>query len=513
MHNNYHFLKVLSKQLREELIGYKIGEVFSQSKNELIISFYQREKQAFLKAHLSPEFCCLSFPETFKRARRNSVDLFQEVIDRNVDEIVQIENDRSFFIEIEGDYRMLFKMHGNRSNIILLHKQKATELFKSNLKQDKNIQIDSLKKTVVLNAKELEKHEGDYKKLVPTLGKAFQPYFKTKNYSQVALSDQFQILKELLDYLQDPHFYLHFDSAGLPQLSLVRLDENDVRYDSPKKILNEFFSSYISNTTLQKGKSKLRNSINLQIKKIDAYIKNTTDKLHRLQHTASYQHVGDLIMANLHEIKPFISECLLIDFYTQEKIKVALKKNLSPQANAENYYRKAKKQKIELETLSTNIEAKKRQKKDLMDELAALELSKDLKRFQKESKVLTKAISAPYRMVAIMGHEVLIGKNAAKNELLTFKIAKKDDLFLHAKDAAGSHVIVRKKGNQNFPKLVIEQAASIAAFYSKNKNESLCSVLYTPKKYVRKAKGAPPGSVIVEKEKVILAKPKSLSEF
>ena len=136
-----------------------------------------------------------------------------------------------------------------------------------------------------------------------------------------------------------------------------------------------------------------------------------------------------------------------------------------------------------------------------------------INRFRKEFSATKKPDIQPYRRIEIMGHEVLIGKNAIKNELLTFKTARKDDLFLHAKDVAGSHVIIRKKSSQNFPAPVIEQAASIAAFYSKNKNESLCSVLYTPRKFVRKAKGAPAGTVIVEKEKVILVKPMDIKEF
>ena len=117
---------------------------------------------------------------------------------------------------------------------------------------------------------------------------------------------------------------------------------------------------------------------------------------------------------------------------------------------------------------------------------------------------------SPFHQVTYLDYEILVGKNANKNEMLTFKTAKKEDLFLHAKDTPGSHVIVRKRGNQNFPKTVIEKAAMFAAFYSRNKSEALCRVLYTQKKYVRKAKGAPVGAVIVEREKVILVKPEKI---
>jgi len=78
------------------------------------------------------------------------------------------------------------------------------------------------------------------------------------------------------------------------------------------------------------------------------------------------------------------------------------------------------------------------------------------------------------------------------------------------KDAAGSHVVIKKKTHQNIPIKVIEKAASYAAFYSKNKSNALSRVLYTPKKYVRKAKGAPLGAVFVDKERVILVLPQKI---
>ena len=122
-------------------------------------------------------------------------------------------------------------------------------------------------------------------------------------------------------------------------------------------------------------------------------------------------------------------------------------------------------------------------------------------------------VDPPYHYVQFMDHEILVGKNASKNEKLTFQIAKKEDLFLHAKDTSGSHVIIRKKSNQNFPKPVIELAASLAAYYSKSRSESFVRVLYTARKYVRKLKGGPAGSVKVDKEDMLLVPPKSLDEL
>jgi predicted ribosome quality control (RQC) complex YloA/Tae2 family protein len=85
-------------------------------------------------------------------------------------------------------------------------------------------------------------------------------------------------------------------------------------------------------------------------------------------------------------------------------------------------------------------------------------------------------------------------------------LAHKDDIWLHAKSVAGSHVILRAQ--QKIPdKSVIEIAASFAAHQSKAKGSEWVPVIYTPKKYVRKAKNSPPGTVIVQKEQVVMVQP------
>ncbi len=78
---------------------------------------------------------------------------------------------------------------------------------------------------------------------------------------------------------------------------------------------------------------------------------------------------------------------------------------------------------------------------------------------------------------------------------------------MHAKDVSGSHLVIRKKGTDKIPNNVLEKAASIAAWYSKGKNDTLFPVLYTERKYVRKGKGLAPGKVLVDKYDVLIVKP------
>ena len=114
----------------------------------------------------------------------------------------------------------------------------------------------------------------------------------------------------------------------------------------------------------------------------------------------------------------------------------------------------------------------------------------------------------PYHEFEKSGFKIWVGKNAESNDTLTLKLSFKEDLWLHAKDVAGSHVLIKYQSGKKFPKDVIERAAQLAAYNSKRKTETLAPVVYTPKKYVRKRKGDPPGMVVVERETVIMVEPK-----
>ncbi|MDH3215661.1 MAG: NFACT RNA binding domain-containing protein [Candidatus Krumholzibacteria bacterium] len=107
------------------------------------------------------------------------------------------------------------------------------------------------------------------------------------------------------------------------------------------------------------------------------------------------------------------------------------------------------------------------------------------------------------------GWFVLVGRNDKENDEITFRLSGPEDIWLHAQNVAGSHVVLRPSGSAgNPPRSVLEAAAEIAAFYSKAHHSNLVPVIYTRRKYVRKFRGAKPGQVRCEREKTIFAEPK-----
>jgi hypothetical protein len=110
----------------------------------------------------------------------------------------------------------------------------------------------------------------------------------------------------------------------------------------------------------------------------------------------------------------------------------------------------------------------------------------------------------PFRaFVARSGRRLLVGKGAADNDALTLKIAKPHDLWLHAKDRTGAHVIVQLDKGQSCPGDDLVDAAHLAAHFSDARDEKAVDVQYTPRRYLRKPKGSAPGAVVVDREKVL----------
>ncbi len=117
----------------------------------------------------------------------------------------------------------------------------------------------------------------------------------------------------------------------------------------------------------------------------------------------------------------------------------------------------------------------------------------------------------PYKtFISSDGFEILVGNTAADNDYLTFKIARQSDFWLHVAPTPGSHVIVRNPDNlSKLPKTTLEEAAALAAWYSKSRNGGRVAVNYTLRKNVSKRRGAPTGQVTIKNHKTVKAVPRA----
>ena len=523
MHQNYYFLKQLAPRLDQELSGKVLVETFSQEKDELILVFAESETDGllqnpfFIKATLRSNFACLSFPDKFDRARRNSVNLFTSFYWNKINNVRVFLNERAIGIEFDGGSTLLFKLYGNRSNLIAFNeKQEVVELFNNKLAADQTISLTTLDRPIDQSFEAYLAKNLKHEVLFPTFGKQINKYLNRLLESETSTEKRWEIIQNVLKQLDKPEFFISKIDL-VPVLSLLPIGEISATYIDPVEALNAFYFAFIRLSGIEKEKAEIIRILNKRIQQTDHYLENTFKKLVELEEGVRNDELANIIMANLHQIPARSENVELYDFYRDQPVKIRLKKDLSPQKNAETYYRKSKNEKIELERLNDSLQAREAEKikmKQHLEAIGKIELLRELRSYIKTHALngavqsVAAAVIELFKKVDFLGYTILIGRNAKNNDLLTKQYAFKEDLWLHARDVSGSHVIIKNQPGKKFPAPVIERAAELAAFFSKRKTDSLCPVIVTPKKYVRKLKGMPEGAVIVDKEDVIMVVPK-----
>lgn len=519
MHLNYYSLKRLVPALEAKLTGSTFIEAFSQEKDELILCFLTASESSFyIRATLTSAFTSLSFPEDFRRSRRNSVNQFTALEGKKISELKMFLNERAFALEF-AESTLLFKMHGNRSNIILFESDKAPVLFKNSLRQDQSLLISNLDRPIERN-ESLFIANPDSQAFYPTFGAVPKAYLALVQFHQQSPEAQWYSLQKMVQHLDTNPFYL-IDFKGKPALSLLSLGEATELSKNPIEAYNSFYRVYTRTYYFAREKQRVHADLARRITRTNNYIQKSEARLQALVDGIQPEQLADILMANLHQVPPKVKTVKLYNFYKDEEIEIKLNPQLSPQKNAENYYRKSKNRKIEVAKTESNVFEKYEvleKLKQLQTELDTIENFKEWKTFMKSNQ-LEQASSqkqkdtVPYKAFEFQKYQIWVGKNAKANDELTLKYAYKEDLWLHAKDVPGSHVLIKHQAGKVFPKQVLERAAGLAAYYSKRKTDSLVPVIYTPTKFVRKRKGAPAGQVVVTKEDVMMVPSRGPSDF
>ncbi|WP_297336321.1 NFACT RNA binding domain-containing protein [Algoriphagus sp.] len=515
MHLNYHFLTYLCPRLTDLLSGFSVTSCFSQNKDELIIGLENPNESRFFRAHLLAPQVYYSFPKKFQRAKKNSVDLFPELIGQEINRVQELSFERAFLIYFNSGDQLLVKLHGNRSNVVFFQKGNSTPLyvFRNELQEDKKLDWKELEKRLDLSKNRFFELKGNASQFLPTLGKIPREWLKERGYIPADLDKKWQLMQEVLDMLDTPLYAIAQRDSEV-YLTLLPDSQVIMTFADPVEALNELFHKALVIGNFEKEKKELIKSYEDQIKRTKNYLEKSSLKRVELIQSPPPAQVADVIMANLHEFQKGQNETKLFNFYSNQTISISLKPNQKPQEFAAHLYRKSKNRKLEIQQLEHTISAKKHQLGELeaiLFELQELRGFRDLKNFKKEHKsekeFQKKPEGLPFRQFEVDGFLVWVGKSAKDNDEMLRNFTHKDDLWLHARQVAGSHVIIRKKGNQIIPDPVLERAGSLAAYYSKFKTERLAPVIYTEVKYVRKVKGNAPGAVIVDRESVLMVPP------
>ncbi|MBJ6108065.1 DUF814 domain-containing protein [Hymenobacter sp. BT523] len=510
MHTNYYFLRQLAPALTERLRGFRVAVCFTQEKDELVIGLTDGGKEFWLKAQLGATFPALALPDTFQRARSNSVDLFPGLLGEQVESVAAWPQDRVLQVNFRSGARLVFKLYGPRPNAIFCTAAEApAQLFQQKLLADADLKPQAAPVPVAAG------------KLPPPLADLPLRYLRTQGYDQAPPEVKTRLVNQVLAQLEKPAHYYLIQLDGRTRLSLLPLGDilETLPGDDPIGALRRFVPMALGRRALEMETKQLRQLLERRADEASTAAAHARQRLHALAHEAGYRHTADLIMAHLHAIPARAEQIEVLDFYTNQPRTIKLKPNEKPQLTAENLYRKGKNQQIEERQLTERIARREAEALTALERLEELDTQPQLAELRglrawRKLHGLDPAPTAakaptelPFKVFEDRGFTILVGRNAANNDLLTQKYAHKDDLWLHAKDVTGSHVVIRQRAGHTVPEPVIEHAAQLAGWYSRRQHDTLCPVTVTPKKYVRKPKGALPGQVLVERERVVLVKP------
>ena len=516
MHNNHFFLRILAQQLRQILTYARLKQCFSQEKDELVIGFERQTGDDFwIKCCFSAQFSTLQFPTQFHRAVRNSIDLFSDLLLHEVQDVYVFENERAIGLDFLGQQTLVLKLFGNRSNVILFQEGEHISQFQKKLGKDYELNIATLHRSIPQDFDAFELADGDFKALFPTLGKEGAAYLDAHGYATHSLDGQWELLQSTLENMADPLISIMETTKGIG-LSIFPI-HGEALFQSHDAVeaLNQFYSLHYSVGEFRREKSVLIELLSKQRVKAIHYLDTLTKQQHIRESNLAYEEIGNILMAFLHLIPAGAKSVELEDFYHGGTINIKLNALLSGPENAENYYRKAKNYVKEIAHWQENVDRKQAEIDLLEEQLAAIhatENRKELKPYlpllRTNAAAVVETADLPFKQFETDGWVIWVGKNAKNNDLLTLKYAKKFDIWLHARDVSGSHVVIRNPNQRTVPKHVVEKAAELAAHFSKRATESLCPVIVTAKKFVRKTKDLLPGQVIVDREEeVVLVKP------
>lgn len=446
MHNHHETIGALTQELNSKLIGFSLEVCFSRSKEELYFEFSDGKisfgwSLIFHNRGLFFGAGCHRF--------RNGKDIkhYKEDYGSKIIHFESIPGERCMILKLSTETEFIFKCYGVHANLIRMQANQINQIYRTHLKSDLHFVIPQ-----------------------PTVGpiashKTHDGYRFWKKNPGWEIYKNAQLFEEGHSYIEGLD---RFTGLYLKDITTSEEKQRHLKYIQGEKLREE----------------KKRNEVLQQIKEL-----NQND---------TWEQQANLIMAHLHLLESG-AEVSVSNFYTGKPISLKIPGQKTPQQHASDLYRKQKNQKIAIEFLTSKSESLSKRIAGYQAQLTLIE-SGIIPNNQTQAKQKNEhRIADRFRKFEFEGWEIYAGKNAHNNELLTFEFATKNDIWLHAAEVSGSHVIIRNIPGQKVPEQVMQYAASVAISMSKNKHTSLGRVVYCLRKHISRVKKGNPGEVHVMK--------------
>ncbi len=525
--NNYYILKYITDHLNQKLENANFAFSISPHRNVWEAYFYKNDtgNNGFRVIFSSTPGETALFTDQYRAPKKsNVVNFFEPLVEKKVKDVKLAEGDRLLTIRFHNSPALLFQLFGNKANVFLVKNDTIIDSFKNkNELEGKEVPRprkprDKGDPSPGLNARQLLLHYDQ--KLPRHLLDPIIGHYKLENAGAGRAREVVEMLTEAM--INRPTFrVLSNGNLCIIPDDLLPL-ENRKTFDNINEAVKFAYYKASHLRRFDKRVQSIRPKLVKSLKKARKAIQQLEKADKANERADHYEECGHLLMAHAHKDHDRSKESIEVDdFYSeQERRKIELNPTLSIAENAKEYYDRAAKARRRI------VESKRRDKEikneidNLEKILESLDRVNNLYEFQDwekkhEEQLMELGIgggtgqrkSTPYYKTEFDGYEIWIGKNAKSNDKLT-SAAHKEDIWLHARGASGSHVVIRMNNTPEKPPMhVIHRAASYAAWHSKMRGSQLVPVIFTKRKYVIKSKGTPAGAVRVQREEVVMAEP------
>lgn len=354
----------------------------------------------------------------------------------------------------------------------------------------------------------------------------------TEQTDNIPASDLYRVMNIFVEQISSdnpsPRVYLQED--GIPfdfhlfPLRTISDYYKELSFSDVSEAITYYYSNKSSSNRIRQKSSDLDRAVGNSLDKLYLKKQRLSEDLLKAENSDVYRLYGELLTANLHQIKQGTSQTEVLDYYKNENVTIPLDPRFSPIQNAQRYYKKYSKAKtaiteknIQLKEANTDI-AYLESVLAYIEKAVSIEEIEELRQELVEGGYLRrrknnfkpgKIKPAPYQYTTSDGFRVLVGRNNKENDILTFKTASGKDIWFHTKDIPGSHVILFPDG-KSVTETAIFESAALAAYHSKGRESENVPVDYTQVRHVKKPSGAKPGMVIFVDNKTVYVNPKQI---
>ncbi len=539
MHATYYAYHALVSEW-QDLLGTRLIDAFTQQRGELTLAFEAADTVHRVQIGTKPVYLFRS--EGYTRAKRNTTTLFETIQGLIVKAVRVADRDRFVFLDLRNDSgtpigTLWLILFGSRANVLWTRDgETVAEAFQHSA----DLEGESLPTTrpapLPANAHELSSRwkGDDPARALRRAWPLFDDLLVREALHRADFDGGAPDWPALFAACTDLHAHaLVAQSPGIlwrgeiaQALTLVALEQpiSGLRLE-PLPTVDRASQVFTRRTLGQERFAARYDKLHGRLKRASHQATRRVDQvleaLSQPSRADEHESAGHLLMAQLHRVDARTDSVELDDLFSADggTRLIGLDPALSPAANAERYYARARASRLSRASSEERFERSHDEAERLSATLAELETVRTLDALDafeaahgewvRQSTPDAQAESLPYRVFEIgSGYQAWVGKGAHQNDKLTLHHARPFDLWMHARGTPGSHVIVRLRGRDDTPPpIVMERAAALAAWYSKQRGSSLVPVIHSPRKHVRKPKGAPPGSVRVLREETLLVAP------